>query len=343
MTPIRKPELPGFDAIIDQDRVIRTLRCFLRRGTLPHALLFTGIEGVGKRTTARAFAMALNCAAQEGPSGGDACGACSSCRRIASGMHPDVRVLEPAGKEFRIDQVRELCRELALRPYEGRYRVALLAQAERMNPHAANALLKALEEPPERTVIVLTAPQGADLLPTIVSRCRQLRFKPIAARRLAAILERAHGVPAEEAELTAAMAGGSVTRALAMRRAGWMEGRRRFLAALAGLAGSPPRGALVPAAEFSRGRAEVEELLVLCASWARDLAVVKVEPERVLNRDLLAELKALADRLPEGFALRAWSAIRQAERRLAGNVNPRGILETLFLELAAAGERRAAA
>ncbi len=298
---------------------------------------------MGKRTAARAFAMALNCTAQEGLSGGDACGACSCCRRIASGLHPDVRVLEPAGKEFRIDQVRELCRELALRPYEGRYRVALLAGAERLNPHAANALLKALEEPPERTVIVLTAPQGADLLPTIVSRCRQLRFKPIAARHLAAILERAHGVPAEEAELIAAMAGGSVTRALAMRGAGWMERRRRLLAGLAGLAGSPPLRALVLAAEFSRGRAEIEDLLALCASWVRDLAVVRVEPERVWNRDLRAELEAAAGRLPEEFALRAWSAIRQAERRLAGNVNPRGILETLFLELAAAGARRATA
>lgn len=298
---------------------------------------------MGKRTAARAFAMALNCAVQEGPAGGGACGACASCRRIAAGLHPDVRVLEPAGKEFRIEQVRELCRELALKPYEGRYRVALLVGAERLNPHAANALLKVLEEPPERTVIVLTAPQGADLLPTIVSRCRQLRFKPIAARHIAAILERAHGVPAEEAELVAAMAGGSVTRALAMRRAGWMERRRRLLAALAGLPGSPPVRALLLAEEFSRGPAGIEDTLALTASWVRDLAVAAVDPGRVLNRDLGAALEAAAARLPEGFAGRAWEAIRQAERRLAGNVNPRVILETLFLGLAAAGGHRASA
>ena len=292
---------------------------------------------MGKRTAARALAMAVNCAAGEGAVGSLPCGDCGPCRRIAAGSHPDVLVLEPAGKEFRIDQVRELCRELALKPYEGRHRVALIAGAERLNPHAANALLKVLEEPSERTLIVLTAPQAADLLPTIVSRCRQLRFKPIAARHLAAILERAHGVPAAEAEAVADTAGGSVTRALAMLRQGWPEKRRRLLAELPELAGGPPLRALLLAASFSRARSEAEEVLGLVASWVRDLAFAAEGAAHLVNRDVRGEIAEAAGRLPGDFAPRAWEALQRAERRLAANVQPRAVLEALFLEYAVAG------
>ncbi len=295
---------------------------------------------MGKRTAARALAMAVNCAAGAEAVGTPPCGDCGPCRRIAAGSHPDVLVLEPAGKELRIDRVRELCRELALKPYEGRHRVALIADAQRMNAHAANALLKVLEEPPERTLLVLTAPQAADLLPTIVSRCRQLRFKPLAARHVAAILERAHGVPAAEAEALAAAAGGSVTRALAMRREGWPETRRRLLAELPGLAGGPPLRALVLAAKLSRARGEAEEALGLVASWVRDLACAAEGAQPLVNRDVRGEIAAAAGRLPGDFATRAWEAVQRAERRLAANVLPRTVLETLFLEIAAAGTPR---
>mgnify|MGYP005834132161 CR=1 FL=1 len=295
------------------------------------------MEGVGKRTTARALAMAVNCAAGEEAVGPLPCGDCGPCRRIAVGSHPDVLVLEPAGREFRIDQVRELCRELALKPYEGRHRVALIAGAERMTPHAANALLKVLEEPPERTLLVLTAPQAADLLPTIVSRCRQLRFKPLAARHLAAILERAHGVPAAKAVAVAATAGGSVTRALAMLREGWPEKRRRLLAELPDLAGGTPLRALFLAASLSRARSEAEEVLGVVASWVRDLAFAAEGAEQLVNRDMQGEIAEAAGRLPPDFAPRAWEAVQRAERRLAANVQPRTVLEALFLEIAAAG------
>ena len=169
--------MPGFDSIIDQERPIRILLSLLFHGTIPHALLFTGIEGVGKKTAAVALAMACNC---RRPVAVEPCGECAACRKIAAGAHPDILRVSPAGAMIKIDQIRELCQVLTMKPYEARVRVVIIADAHTLNPAAGNALLKMLEEPPARTVLILTAPQTGDLLPTIVSRCQHIRFKPIA-------------------------------------------------------------------------------------------------------------------------------------------------------------------
>jgi len=187
----------GFESIIGQDRPIRILTAFLHKGTIPHALLFTGIEGVGKERAAVALAMAFNCA--ENRSGSDAagvdlrrsdhadanrpftikpCGICKSCRKIDSDNHPDIIRLKPSGPFIKIDQIRALCQTLAMKPYEAGMRVVIISEAQAMNPAAGNALLKMLEEPPARTILILVAAHPSDLLPTIVSRCQHIRFNP---------------------------------------------------------------------------------------------------------------------------------------------------------------------
>jgi DNA polymerase-3 subunit delta' len=336
--------VPGFDSIIDQERPIRILASFLTHGTIPHALLFTGIEGVGKRTAAIAFAMACNCTGGQkgaGPAGGPpasarACGECSACRKIAAGLHPDVLRVAPDGSQIKIEQVRELCQSLALKPYEAAVRVAVIAEAHRLTTAAGNALLKMLEEPPDRTVLILTAPQTADLLPTIVSRCRHLRFKPIARRHLAAMLIRAYGFTAEEAALTAAMANGSVTRALAMQRSHWVRRRNWFLSELAALPRLPAASLLVLAERVARVKEDIPDYLELAASWVRDLAVVRHDPERIVHKDLGAEIAAAAHSVGEGMAPLASQALADTQRRIQANANPRLSLETLLVRLAAA-------
>lgn len=336
--------MPGFDSIIDQERPIRTLASFLTHGTIPHALLFTGIEGVGKRSAAIAFAMACNC--RGGPKGGEpgpggppapdqACGECSACRKISEGQHPDLLKVDPDGTAIKIEQVRALCQSLALQPYEARVRVVVIADAHRLTAAAGNALLKILEEPPERTVLILTAPQTADVLPTIVSRCRHLRFKPIAGKHLAAMLVRAYGFTTEEAALTAAMAHGSVTRALAMQRRHWIRRRNWFLSELSALARLPAAALLVLAERMALVKEELPDYLELTATWVRDLAVARHDPERIIHQDLRSEIAAAAQRLPEGFVSLASAGLAEIQRRLQANANPRLSLETLLIRLAA--------
>ena len=187
--------MPGFESIIGQDRPIRILTTFLQNGTVPHALLFTGIEGVGKQSAAVTFAMACNCTGDfsenkfewrdnrtaDDHSTADPrhitnpCGNCKPCRKIESKNHPDIIRIKPSGVFIKIDQIRALCQTLAMKPYEAGIRVVLISDAQAMNPAAGNALLKVLEEPPTGTILILVANHTADLLPTIVSRCRHIR------------------------------------------------------------------------------------------------------------------------------------------------------------------------
>jgi DNA polymerase-3 subunit delta' len=342
--------VPGFDSIIDQERPIRTLASFLTHGTIPHALLFTGIEGVGKRTAAIAFAMACNCTGgplqKEAEPGAQRtaappCGDCSACRKIAAGLHPDVLRVSPSGLQIKIEQIRDLCQTLTLKPYEAKVRVAIIADAHRLNASAGNALLKMLEEPPDRTVLILTAPQTADLLPTIVSRCRHLRFKPIARKHLAAMLVKAYGFAAEEAALTAAMANGSVTRALAMQSSHWIRRRTWFMSQLAVLPRLPVASLLALAEKTAQVKEDIPDYLELAASWVRDLTVARYDPDRIIHQDLRAEIVDVAQGVDDGFVALATTGLAETQRRIQANANPRLSLEALLIRLSAAMRPRA--
>ncbi len=203
-----------FESIIDQQIPVRILTTFLKTGSIPHALLFTGIEGVGKNTAALAFAMACNCTATPSlakPQHPDPpateinspnpCGVCKSCRKIKSGHHPDVAHIKPSGPFIRIDQIRNLYQMFVMKPYEAKYRVAILADAHKLNPQAGNAFLKMLEEPPAQTVLILTASEKTALLPTIVSRCQHIHFNPISRKHLAGMLMAQKGWTKKKPEL----------------------------------------------------------------------------------------------------------------------------------------------
>jgi DNA polymerase-3 subunit delta' len=196
---IFRPPMP-FSEVRAQDRATGSLRTALARGTLHHAYLFGGPAGVGKGTTARLLAQAVNCeGGTPGPNGWreDPCGACGPCRKIAKGIHPDVLVLseeramakagrwEPEGgrtpsRDIVVAQVRDLTdHRLSLRLFEGRRRVIVIDPADAMNVQAQNALLKTLEEPPDDTTLVLVSATPDELLPTVRSRCLRVPFGPL--------------------------------------------------------------------------------------------------------------------------------------------------------------------
>ncbi len=205
-----------FREILGQERIISYLKTAGQKGRLSHAYLFLGPEGVGKACTARALAAALNCLAPL--KDGDACGACASCRRLAAGVHPDFLVIGPApdSQQIKIGQIREFRRLTAYPPFGDGWRVALIKPGEAMNDEAANALLKTLEEPPERHLLALTARVEADLLPTVVSRCHKLAFVPLPAALVARELRERRGLAPPQARLLAALSGGSLGRALTL-------------------------------------------------------------------------------------------------------------------------------
>lgn len=166
----------NWENIAGHDAVVTMLKNMLETGKVPHALLFSGPAGIGKMPAARVFAAGLLCS---GPAAGKPCGECSDCAQAARQSHPDLVVLAGDGGSIKIEQIRALQHEAAFAPYNGRRRVFIVEDAGRLTAQAANSLLKILEEPAPGTVFVLTATSGHALLPTIVSRCRVLSFRPL--------------------------------------------------------------------------------------------------------------------------------------------------------------------
>ena len=178
-------------------------------GAMTHAWLFTGPPGSGRSVAARAFAAALECTDGEG------CGHCSACRTVLAGTHADVRVVVPEGLSISVAEMRSLVQAAARRPTTGHWRVVLIEDSDRLTEGAANALLKAVEEPPDRTVFLLCAPSDhpEDVSVTIRSRCRVVQLKTPLPDSIAAVLHERDGVDAELAQWAASVSGGHIGRA----------------------------------------------------------------------------------------------------------------------------------
>ncbi len=333
----------GFNAIVGQRHPITLLKTLIRNGTLPHALLFTGDDGVGKRMTATAVAMACNCqtlktALDHHPTldAVDACGECVPCKKITGGHHADIHYIAPISSVIKIDQIRTLLKVLTLKPNEAQRRIVVISSAQCMNPESGNALLKVLEEPPDRTQFILTAPQTIDLLPTIVSRCRQVPFSPLDASHIEQLLIEKDGTDAQTAQTVASLCGGSMTRARQWVDPKWLARREWIIDAL-GQVLTNGSTRLQPWLAFSemlaRRKDLVEESLEIITMWLRDLLVARHRPAHVLNRDHLDVLHRTASALAPQMILKQIQAVNQARESLHFNTNLRLTLDAMVLNM----------
>ena len=336
-----------FRAIIGHRRLLALTSRAIARGTLPPSLLLAGPAGVGKRRTAVAVAEAINCLQ---PLAGDdyerdACGACTACRRIARGVHPDVIVLEPGESgTIKIEQVRDVIDKAGFRPFEGRRRVVIIDEADALVVPAQNAMLKTLEEPPSASVFLLVSSIPDALLPTVLSRCPRLRFGTIAATDIADILMRDHEYSEGEARAAAADADGSIGRALSAASSDLADARdlaRRLLEQAARTA--DPVRRLDAARDLSQKsgpttaseREQMAASLRALASLLRDIGVLATNSDErwVANADLRAELGRLAGVFGVERSSKAYGAVDEALAALARNVSPKVVADWLVLRL----------
>ena len=310
----------AWNDLIDQARVTETLRQAVARGRVPHALLFYGRDGVGKRAAALELARTLQC---ERGQTGEACGRCLPCTKVNRLLHPDVHVLFPAPKDVATDDVRarletlarnpyatvdfvrrpslddpsktsnkqafypvarineELRRAMSYRPVEGRYKVAIMTDADRLRTEAANAFLKLLEEPTPQTVFVLTTSRPDRLLPTILSRCQRFRFDALPAEDVEAALVERERLQPDVAATLARMADGSYSRALDLAQNEDLLADRQLVldyVRMAYVGGGPPHAAKLAdqiEAMARLGRERLKGLLDLMLRWMRDLVLYR--------------------------------------------------------------------
>ncbi len=203
----------SFARVRDQEVALRLLRNIITRGRVPNGLLLHGPAGVGKRLAATEMAKAVNCT---GALPGDACDECLSCRKTTHGNHPDVKVIVPSGRtrEIKKDDIDFINDLSAYRPFEGERRVFIIQDAERIRVDAQNHLLKTLEEPPSATLFILITEHPRALLPTIRSRCQQLRFGALRPETVVELLTRERDMAPATAEAIASVSQGQMSRAL---------------------------------------------------------------------------------------------------------------------------------
>jgi DNA polymerase-3 subunit delta' len=330
-------------SIVGHQYLIRLLGSAVTTQRVPQSLLFAGPDGVGKRTAAIALAQAINCprSKRTGPLT-DACGSCPTCRRIAAGQHSDVVLIDKGGEaSIRIRALRErLLEVVGYRPFEARRRVFVIDPADELTLEAQDALLKTLEEPPSSAILILVTAYPDTLLPTIQSRCRRLRFAPLADADVAHVLETQCGVDAKKARLMAAGSFGSVERALAEESGDLSDDRDAALALLTAAArsGVGPRlkaaAALAQHGSRRRDREALGARLALLSSLCRDLAALRAGAGgAIANVDLAEELAALEPAFEIGRLAAAYGAIAAAQQALDRNASPKIVADWIGVEI----------
>ncbi len=331
-----------FDPMLYQVQAFSELAHIVQSKTIPNALLFQGHENTGRKSAA--FALAKGCNCRNGSSLG--CTACPACRKIDRRCHPDMICVEPPeGKKIiSIAQVRELGALIASRPNEAEYRMILILQAETMNTQAQNALLKMLEEPPGHTFFVLTADQTDRLLPTILSRCRKIRFKPLTAGQVADYLVRQHSADPKLARIVSETLGPDIRKALACLGmdpetpdSRWLEKRHRLLGYLLEMIQNSPHSilkALMLAREISLDPEAVREVLSIMRSFFRDMMIFPFHPDKIINLDFSHAFSDIGSRIPLDRCVEWLTRIHDTEQKIQANCSPRLTLDSFFISMA---------
>ena len=324
----------SFSSLIGNERIKELLRRAVRQDRIHQGLIFAGPAGVGKHRFALALGKALNC---RRPADGDSCGLCDQCIKIEAREHIDVETVVPDGQFIKVDQMRDMAEKANFRPFDGRRRVYILDDADRLNANAANSILKVLEEPPVTTQLILVTAKPYSLLETIRSRCQMLSFAPLSGAELEAYLRENQRRPEEETRLLARLARGSIGRALEIDLGVYREQRVTMLELVESALVSRDTLKLMQAAEqiAKKDRDEferhVDALLVLLA----DLFRVKLSapPNLLTNADIAPRLVEIAETVLIEQITDWVERLEVLMQGLVRNVNRRLAMEGMLLAL----------
>lgn len=321
--------------LIGHEWAVQLLKGHLKRGTPRHAYLFTGSQGIGRRTLALRYAQAFN--AEQDRNDGDFDPKSRTSQQIAQMRHPDLSLVErqKGDNVIKIDAIRQLQHSLSLSPYAARYRVALLLDFEMANDNAANALLKTLEEPPARVVLLLTAENTEALLPTITSRCEVIRLRPVPLDQLASHLQQQYKLSPDHAQLLAHVSGGRPGHAIQLQqqpellsqRNTWLDEHRQLLS-------SNRIARFDYAKKMIKDKGEFIQMLHVWLSFWRDVLLQTSQSGAPLaNINRREEIDQLANNIETEVACSVLKNIENTLQTMQTNANLRLVAENLLLEI----------
>lgn len=317
--------------IIGQSLLLDRLENMVSSGRVAHAYLLTGPKGIGKTTIGETFARMLFCTS----SARRPCGVCQSCIQFMSGNHPDFIQLIPKGKSIKIDDIRNLRRDIVIKPYQGSRKVYMIDDAHIMTMHAQNALLKTLEEPPSYATIILGADNINVLLPTIISRCQVIPIKRLPSNAIHKILlER--GLSSDEASVFARMSEGLPGRGIALSLdEDFKTLREDVINYLDNLFSMKEWEVLGNTALFMDNREHIETILDILVVFMRDVLIYSEtgDDSLIINRDKMSNINLYLNLFTKGQIRTIIENIETGRKMLKDNANYQLTIENMLLSI----------
>ena len=325
--------MAGFRDIIGHRQEVTHLEQAVRTGKVSHAYIFNGEKGTGKRSLADAFAATLQCEAEGGER---PCGKCHSCHQAESGNHPDIISIhhdKPAS--IGVEDIRDqLTGDIQIRPYNGKYKIYIVPEAEKMTVQAQNAILKTIEEPPEYAVIILLTTNDQIFLDTIRSRCVTLNLKPVPDEQVKAYLMEQIQVPDYQADICVAFAQGNIGKAVRLASSEDFSLIKSSAMQLIRNAGNMEISEII---DYVKGiqdyKITIQDYLDILALWYRDMVYFKAtrDVNGIVFRDELRTIRDTVKKCSYEGVEEVMKAIESAKARLSANVNFDLTMELLFL------------
>lgn len=319
--------------IIGHEKIVNFFTSSLSKNSPSHAYLFSGPPNVGKTTVAKVLAQTLQC--ERGIN--YPCGQCYNCQKIIQEVHPDVSSL--SGRDsIKIEEIRDLIHSLNLKPYSGNYKIAILENIERMTAEASNSLLKTLEEPSEKTIIILTCEDTKLIFPTIVSRCQIFKFGLVEAKKIENWLKDKYSLEDNLALELSLISGGRPGIIISnIFDDQYLVRQGEFVDLTFDIIKSGLKERLEFANSLARDPLKAEEILNFWLSWFRDAFLVKQNClDIVINSKKLEQLKEISSNYTIPEICNFLEKINNTRYNLKENINNKLLLEVLVLNFKAA-------
>ncbi len=327
-------KITGFQDILGNDMVKDHFKKAIEGHKVSHAYILTGEAGMGRKSIANAFAMTLLC--EKG--GSEPCMVCHSCKQVLGGNHPDlIYVTHEKPASIGVDDIREQINDtIMIRPYSSYYKIYIVDEAEKMTVQAQNALLKTIEEPPSYAVILLITTNQEAFLPTILSRCIQLKLKPLKDFTVKSYLTEHLHVPDKEAEVCAAFARGNLGKAIHLSSSDeFKELYQKVMSVIKSVGDMDITMLLDCIREIKDQKFEMNDMLDLMQLWFRDVLMFKVTKDMnlLIFRDEYKAINEMGQKYDYAGLEEILNAIDLARTRLEANVNMELAMELLLLTI----------
>ena len=326
----------SFNDIVGQERAVKILTKSLKENKTSSSYIFVGNEGTGKKLTAIEFTKAVNCLNPSKNS--EACEDCQSCNEISKQYSPDLKIIEPIKNSIKIEQIREMRKEIGLKPFKNKKKVYIIDKAEKMTLEASNCLLKTIEEPPYYAIIILICSKIDPILPTIVSRCQIVNFGLISSGKIKEfLLDNNDNLEKEKAEIISKLAQGSIGSALKLLLdKEYFIRREEVLDYLSAISPGKYSEDIFTKVEKTASEIErIEEMLEIIKLWYRDILIIKNTGDQkyIANCDKLERIYEKSQIYSQEILIDILDYLEKVEEYLMKNVNTRLILERLYIKM----------